>query len=376
MPTWLGRKSAARPRGWHCLLLALQLVWLLAHGPACAQNAPRRIRVVLAGRIAQDPSFGERVKSWFDATQFDVAVRTQSHLDANHVLLPDNTAELHVFFVVSGEELARLYFAWISPDSHQVTYLLRDVELSTGLDELGKERMAQVATLSAAALLDGQAQSPRAEIEETLRSLPAKVQPSQPTSDLTPSTAPPPIQRTPQTDTAAPKSKVRWGAGFGYGLSPRGDEGFWHGPRASLDVGLGWLDSGLMLQGFLPVRRNLDGVELRTLGVSAWLGVGSHVNLRRSLVLRTMVGPGFDLVRYRSDSSLADVEATRGATELRPTLATMGLLESRELPVRLLLGASLQLVRTHYDAVGAGSEREVLGRARTLAFMTGLEVCF
>ncbi len=372
MPTWLARKSTARPRCWWLLPCALALVWLLQSAPAQAQDGPHRIRVILVGRIAEDPSFGDRVKSWFDATRFDVVVETQSHLDANHVLLPNGNAELHVFFVVAKGELARLYFARISPDSGHVTYLLRDVELSTGLDELGKERMAQVATLSAAALLDGQAQSPRNQIEATLRDSADGSTPRQPVSKPKPSTAPPPTQKKADNPRSG-QSSLRWGGGLGYGLSPRGDEGLWHGPRGTLELRSQGLEFGLLLQGFLPVRRNLDGVTLRTLGLSAGLGVGWYGELHRTLGVSAMLGPGFDLVAYGSDSSQAGQTAGQSATELRPALGVMGYLESKRFPLRLLLGASLALLRTHYDAVGPDAEREVLGRAPTLAVLGGLE---
>jgi hypothetical protein len=369
MPMRLVRSWALR----HSRLLAW-LVWLLCASPAHAADNLHRIRVVLVGRAAEDASLGQRITSWFDATRFDVEVSTKSYLDPRHVLVPDDSAELHVFIVVAGDELARFYFARIAPSDHRVTYLLRDLRLSTGLDELGKERMAQVTTLSALALLEGQAQSTRTELEQTLRSSSSGATEREQVARDRPTTSAPPTQRaTASPPTTRASSRLHLHSGLGYGLSPRGDEGLFHGPRASLGVETPLVDLGLELTGFLPVRRDFGTVRLRFAGLGLLCGAATHIVLSRDLKLEGLAGFGFDLVDYRTDWTAATVVPDRGATELRPTFGIRGALAPEFIPIRLIAGATLQLVRTHYDAVGDDTQRHELGHAPTIAFVAGLE---
>ena len=222
---------------WFASLL-LALGWLVPRAGLAQPDEPRRVEVVLVGRLAADPVFAARVTSWFATDKFRVSVRHARWLEPQQVLAPTGDAAVHVWVTLSESSLARLYFSSERGASGGVTYFLRELRLESGLDEIGAEHVAEVLNLSTLAFLEGQAQSAREELEQTLRAEHA-AEPAPPLAKPSPPPKPagPPA---PAQPSAAPQPGAggrAWSARVGYAASYRADEGTWHGPSAAFEIG-------------------------------------------------------------------------------------------------------------------------------------------
>ena len=360
-------------------LLRLLLLTLLFAGGARAQaEAKRSVEIVLVGKLGQDPVFAARVTSWFPAERFTVKLRRARYLDPRQVLSPGGDAAVHVWVTLSGDDLARLYFSSSGDAPSSASYFFRDLRLESGLDEIGAEHVAEVLHLSTQAFLDGQAQSAREDLERTLEAEAAPEPEPPPLVKPEPPSKPAPPRDGPPKPPASPPARRDWGAGLGYGVSYRADEGVWHGPRASLGAVLGRrLGLRFAVQGALPQTRELAPLELRFYGASFLVTATLRHALGKSLQLEWFAGPGLDVVRYAPVRALsAEYGPAAAATEARPE-AGAGLCASfgRAPLVSLVAQASFPLTKTHYDVV-QGSERRVIAKASPVVPTLGVEVGF
>jgi hypothetical protein len=369
--------------GWLAWRAALSLLALFVvlfwSTPSLAQpEPPRQIEVVLVGALGDDPVFAARVTSWFAPQRFHVRVRRARFLDAKQVLSPTADVAVHVFVTLREDTLARLYFASESATSSESSYFLRELRLENGLDEIGAEHVAEVLNLSTQAFLEGQAQSARAELEQTLQAEPApepKVSPPLPSAAV----AKPLSPATGDTGAARPRAARRaWGARVGYALSYRADEGTWHGPSAAFELAL-WKMLGLRAaaQGTLPGQRELSPLELRFYGVAFVMAATLRHALAEGVDLQWFVGPALDVVRYAPVRPLSsEYAAGAAATEARPGLAGgVGALWGKWPVVALVAQATLPFTKTHYDVL-RGESHEVIGRASPVVPTLGVEVGF
>jgi hypothetical protein len=361
-------------------LLAFFVVLFRSDACLAQSEAPRPVEVdvVLVGALGDDPVFASRVTSWFSVERFHVSVRRARFLDPKQVLSPSGDAAVHVWVTQSGKTLARLYFASASSSAAGNSYFLRELRLENGLDEIGAEHVTEVLNLSTQAFLEGQAQSERELLEQTLKAEPAPEPGPPPAAAAPPSAKPSPAPRPPR-DTASRREPSRsWGARVGYALSYRADEGIWHGPSAAFELAL-WRKLGLRAaaQGALPGQRELEPLELRFYGVAFALAASFRHALGAGIDLEWFGGPALDVVRYAPVRALgSDYAAGSGATEARPGLAAgVGALWGRWPLVALVAQATLPFTKTHYDVVRAGG-REVIGRASPVVPTLGVEVGF
>lgn len=352
--------------GW---LLAFAVSWARPVRAEPGPEGPHSVEIVLVGQLASDPVFASRVTSWFAADKFRVSVRRARWLEPKQVLAPSGDAAVHVWVTLNDTTLARLYFASARGSGSQASYFLRELRLERGLDEIGAEHVAEVLNLSTLAFLEGQAQSAREELEETLRAEPA-VEPSA----VAPAT-PAPKPASPKAAAPAARAGVHpWSARLGYAASYRADEGTWHGPCAAFELAL-WRRLGLRAEvlGALPSERVLAPLELRFYGAAFALAP----SLRHALgsgQLGWFVGPALEVVRYAPRRSLAADYATGdAATEARPALAFGVAASWGRWPVLALVAqATVPLTRTHYDVVRTDS-RVVIGRASPVVPSLGVE---
>jgi len=380
-----GSRPIRSPGRLALVVLVIALSCVTGSGRAAPPSGPALQVVVLTlvGDLGEEPTFGRRVTSWFDADRYRVVVRAVDHLDPAHVLSPQVDRAVYVWVVLREPRHARLYFATVTGEREAATYLWRDLELEAGLDELGAERIAQVVHLSTLALLEGEAANRREEIEQALVEEPAAQRATPPT----PPVAASPVAASPrpraETGTRAPAStppahsRTRGEFALGYGASLRSDEGVWHGPRAGAGMrsASGW-GLRVQVQAGLPRTRELGPVELELVGgdlalAASFLGAVGH---GRSL--EGFAGPSLELVGYRPTASLDPTVATgQGATELRPAAlaGVTGVL--REASPRIAVGAQgmVSLLRTHYDLV-TGSGRRVVARAAPVVPSLFLEI--
>ena len=365
------------------LSLFVSFVVLLRQGLCLAQGeAPREVEVVLVGALGDGPVFASRVTSWFAPERFHVSVRRASFLEPKQVLSPSADAFVHIWVTLSNSKsLARLYFASARASGGGkggTSYFLRELRLENGLDEIGAEHVAEVLNLSTQAFVEGQAQSAREELEQTLKAEPA-AEPSAAPPSVAPTAAKPTPAPSPQRDTVSRSEPRRsFGARVGYALSYRADEGTWHGPSAALELAL-WRKLGLRAaaQGALPGQRELEPLELRFYGVAFVLAATFRHALGAGIDLQWFGGPALDVVRYAPVRPLsADYAAGQAATEARPGLAAgVEALWGRWPVVALIAQASVPFTKTHYDVV-RGETRDVIGRASPVVPTLGVEVGF
>jgi hypothetical protein len=371
-------RGLARP-----LVLALfaSLVVLLRQRVCLAQpQAPREVEIVLVGVLGDDPVFASRVTSWFAPERFHVSVRRAAFLEPKQVLSPSADAFVHVWVTLSNKTLARLYFASASSSGVGGTsYFLRELRLENGLDEIGAEHVTEVLNLSTQAFVEGQAQSAREELEQTLKAESAPEPSVSPPSAAPAMTKARPASSAPPTDSAPGRKPRRsFGARVGYALSYRADEGTWHGPSAAFELTL-WRKLGLRAaaQGALPGQRELEPLELRFYGVAFALAAGLRHALGAGIDVQWFGGPALDVVRYAPVRALSsDYAPGSAATEARPGLAAgVEALWGSWPVVALVAQATLPFTKTHYDVVQAET-RKVIGRASAVVPTLGVEVGF
>jgi hypothetical protein len=251
----------------------------------------------------------------------------------------------------------RLFFAVEDRAREIPRYLVHDVALDRGLDELGMEQLAQVVYLSAMALWAGNVESSRRDVEEGLRP-PLAAPPPTPTA---PPTAPPLTIKPPQ----GWRHGIR--VGLDYIVRFRGDEGLTEGPGAS--VGVLWSEGASELGGRLHAELSLphhpakSGVEIDVFGGTFRLGLTMGHRASNRIWVTGEVGPGLDVVRYQT-SSIANrsLQPTPGALSIRPlSYASVGVradLGFASLSCSALV--AVQLVRTHYDISENGLRSELL----------------
>jgi len=347
----------------------------------------REVRIALVGKLAREPALPERFTSWFDAGDYRVSVREQPALDTEKVLSPPPDAAVYVWVTLRSDTEARLYFATASAGRPPL-YALRELTLDSGLDEVAAERLSQIVHLSALALFDGQGEHERVEVarrlQEEVSASPAPAPPSPPPSAaIVPPVPPAAPPRAPQPAWKPPlppeAPAASFDFGIGYALSPRSDEGLWHGPaaRAGLRFRLGLLFE-LEGQGFLPTEQDIEMVRLRFWGVGLGVGAGWGFRWTSGWYLSGTLGPRVEVVSYQTLATFVDTIApVAGDVELRPAVGLTGRLgvSGARLGAGLFARAAYALSRTHYDVRTATSEREIAAPARFLPTV-GLELTF
>jgi hypothetical protein len=324
--------------------------------PARADGgASRVVDVVLVGALAHDDALGRRITSWFDPEAFQVSIERAGEVDANRVLSPERRDVFYAWLTLENGRLARLYFVTVGREGP--VYLLRDLVLENGADELGAERIAQVVYSSIQALTASRGQTRREDIEQSLSTK-----------------RPPPAPRRPEPlpiEVGRGPSGPKWG--IGYGASYRGVEGLWHGPRASASVDLfGRFGMRAAAAGVFPTKHDFGEATVGFYGVSFYLAPYYRHAVTGSSELEWSAGPGLDVVHFAPSSGEANVIVGSGGTDARPSIAG----EARLLVARghaaLILRCALDLSRTHYDVVRDG-QLQIVGRPWPVAPGLGLE---
>jgi len=285
-----------------------------------------------------------KVGSWFAGSKTTVSTHSERKLDPDSVLAPSPLQGVRLWIAARNSTTVALYFA-VQPEPGVVPrFLVRDIALDHGFDELGMEQLAQVIFLSSLALWSGQLQSPKSQLEERL------------------SIAAPAAQ-------AVPSRSFGWAlhSEMGYGIRLQGREGIAQGLLGALRVvrGAGDLECGgrLAVQLFFPRRQYSDPVALDLRGYSLHAAAWLSQRGANGLSLTAEFGPGLDVIRY-AVNSVADssVQPRPAHWEIRPIAWLAAGIEGAVSRVRLGLSGSLaiQLYRTHYDIVDAGQRTKLL----------------
>jgi hypothetical protein len=339
------------------------------------------ISVQVVGALGQDAVLRQRIASWFDADPFQVKVEPAARLDTRGVLAPEHAALVKVWVTRKSDKWARLYFATTSSDTGRVRYLIRDLELERGLDEVGAEEIAQTVHLSALALLEGQLESSREEVERALETEPETAPTLAPAAPVaTPPVGPAekPVETPSEPAPSKPPASVELYPALGYGVDFRGDEGTAHGPRGRLQLAF---PSGFglwsRLQVTVPHTEALSGLNLELSGGSLLLAASFRKEVTPGVGLSGYAGASLELVQYRASAVPGVAFTPSGArSELRPR-AVLGFLAAFGSWPRLGVVTELGLAwrRSDYETARGGSRR-VVAEATWLVPSVGLELEF
>ncbi len=357
-------------------------------------RGPCSLYVALVGDAALDPVLARRITSWFDRSPFRVEVRNVPRLDAERVLSPQPGSCAWVWVTLRADRGARVYFVRGTAEQGAPSYLVRDIRLEHGLDEIGGERVAEAIHYSVLALLEGSASNDRAEIMRALegdaagdRTPPAKdvVAPA-PDRSTSPIEARPPRRdvdveprashRNVDVDSRASHRNVD--VGIGYAVALRGDEGFAHGPRATLRAPLaGAFSAAVSFRSALPATPALGAIDLELYGGTLAVGLIGTLQLARSASLDVSSGPAVEWVHYSAVGSRDPAIVVGGAeSEVRPAW-DFAVRAVFEWPIRwaFVVECPVSLTRTTYEVATSG-ERRTIGRPWALSPSAGIEVRF
>ncbi len=327
-----------------------------APGSDATQAAPPQVEIAVVGETPNADALAARIVSWFHGAAGHAHSSSQKELDSSTVFAPTAVPGVRVWVVIRSAASARLFFAVEEQPGGAPRYLVNDIALDTGLDELGMEQLAQVVYLSAMALWAGNVESSRSEVEASLRQ--TSVVSTEPTLAAPVAAAPraePSLERTRIATRLGVEASERFGAdlelprlGLTFALLT---------PRGSLLLG-----AQLHAEVAVPDSVQRSGLELAFSGAGARLGLLAEGKLARKSWLGVELGGGLDMVRYRvSSGSSSGLHLLPGGTDVRPFLYldafarwTLGAFSLRAGPELVV-----QLEHTHYDILddsAAGTE--------------------
>jgi hypothetical protein len=356
-----------------------------------ASRAACTVTVALVGDAALDPLLARRIASWFDRGSFRIDVRAVPRLDAERVLSPQPGSCAWVWVTLRADRSARVYFVR-GVEHDALSYLVRDLRLEHGLDEIGSERVAEAIHFSVLALLEGGVSSDRADVVRALEGDAAT--PTAPPKD--PSLPPDRARAEPQpqrgdvdtgaraahgganADARSSRRDTSVDIGLGYAVAFRGDEGWGHGPRATLRVPLaGAFSMAASVRSALPTTAALGAIDLRLYGATFAAALAWTVPVSRRASIDFLTGPAVEWVHYEpvASNDPAVVVGT-AASEVRPAW-DFGVRATFDVPLRwgLVAECPISLNRTAYE-VGASTDRKTIGRPWILSPSAGIEIRF
>jgi hypothetical protein len=344
--------------------------------PAFAEDSvsvtltPSKLVITVITSESDIPTLQARVGSWFsDGTQVSVNVAADLPPES---IFKSSPSEVRAWVVLLSPERALVMFA-APPGPEPARYLLREVRLLNGLDELGLERLASVIHSASVALHEGVEGTGRPEVEKELalagllRSpAPPEAAPvPEPQASIVPAPTKPPVREV--------RAKTRAAAillAAGYAARLRGTERLGHGPLVSaglqLPGPLGPMDALLSAQ--LMFRSQFDAgalaASVQTNAFRAHFGLEPSLSSR--VKLQALLGAGADWARIRSHvaATSANEQLTsrnagsqwRGALEL-----SLGVWWSTRLvDFGALASTTFLLGDVHYSLVSDGSEQRLV----------------
>ncbi len=304
------------------------------------------------GVVTNGDLLSARVLSFFAGGSTKTQATRIAALDANVVFSPAEVPGVRVWISMPTSTTARVVFAVQDGKDGAPRFLVNDVTLDGGLDEVGQEQLAQVVYLSAHALWAGNVGTSQAEVEQRLE---LARKPAAPPPPLPKPKAPPPPPATPWFHLGAE-----------YALRSHGDEGVSHGPAIVVggglpreEFGLGaWLHLGF----WFPRAAEQGSLELDLAGGSVRGGLAPSWRVSQSVWITTEAGPGLDVVHYTPKFSDAAVTPQESSWDFRPFVYggvdVKWALGSINVSLATLL--VFQLQHTHYDITTGGVSSEVL----------------
>lgn len=363
-----------------CLVIALVVLYSTrssAQSPD-PQVVSVEVRVNLVGR-AYTRELEELLREWFAAQGQSVSIGRQPSVALEHLLQAGDENEVRVWLVLPNDRRARLYFA----DTGSQRFFVRDVPLDSGLDELGREKLAQVVVASVQAFAERRVEdTPLESVKQALAESPGSEQPqaaSSPNSGPSPEAASPSAPNPTRAVSAAGANEVRagegrrdvakslsWALAAGYQASYRGAEGLAHGPRASLE---GWLRAqsvafALVARGRYELPHTVSAEDLDVRFQTTALRLGGLAATLSDGKPAWVIGVtmGFDWFEFRPTRGFNGVVLREAGNARRPmaSVAAGRYLFIGALRMGLFAGVDVALAKSHYDVLVVGEPRREL----------------
>jgi len=319
--------------------------------------------------LEQPEALDAKIGAWFLGQTGAYTSVHQEHFQASE-LFRAQAPGVHVFVTRPNADELRIFF--VCSDGPRQRYLVRDLRLSRGLDEVAMENTAQVVFSATLAVWEGREETTPDDVSAKLAPLAG---PAHPPESQAP--APPPAspratvardvaarnERDALRRTSATVARPYLVVSAGYALRYRGPGGVAHGPLLGLGIGrrnrreFGARVSGALL---LPISVQSQDLELRLRGYSLafepWLELGRERSLRfvGSLAL------GMDIVNASpSVASSTGIDPTPPSWQFDPFLAPRvgAYFVLGSLQVGVALDLTVQFLQRHYDIAEAGQQQ-------------------
>jgi hypothetical protein len=325
------------------LLAALSFATMPARAAVPPADDPPLVELAVAGDAGGAELVAARVESWF---QGQVRVARSASAAPRAAPGPADHAGIRVWIALEGPTAARVLFAVQRSPAQPPRYLVSDVPVDEGFDELGVERLGQIVYLSAMALWEGNVGSSPAEVEQWLRWRP---------------------NAAPRHEEPAHPGRWMLRVGAEYVASVAGDEGVGQSVGAHVaalhERGAYRLGARLRAAVLVPREVTSSGVTLGLRGTSFALGAALDGKVGARLWIPAELGLALDVVRYRTDAiNDPTYRADAGGTDVRPVAYSRCGISVDVGGVSLGVAAliDIDLVHAHYDLSDNGHRSAVL----------------
>lgn len=319
-------------------------------GIAGAQEVARdSVSVSLVGRDAGMGELARLLVEW----NAKLSVRRTQQISAADILGGSGTGMLRIWVLMVPGWGARIYLS----DPSGKRYLLREVPLAAGLDESGREILAQVITTAASAFVEQRESSSAAEIESSLReNAPSMLQYAGPPRWYGRLALHGTVTTHNRTSVSSDTPSWHAYSGAFYAVRAVSADQFAHGPGMMLGVaqtGTIWRwQTALEAQYELPMRIVTSEATLQLRTWSAGVNIACDRTQPSDLVLGIEIGVSLSYTTYGLSSvSSSDIQALPDAAHYRP-MAYVGARTGYDwgaLRLRMRLGSEVTLQKTHYD---------------------------
>lgn len=334
------------------------------------QSARDEVQVYLVGPV-HTLALEELLSEWFASEGQPVRIAQRSSIAANQVLEASEGPPLRAWVVLHHGHDVRIIFA----DAERRRFFVRDVPLDNALDEVGREKLAQVLLTSSQAFADHRVEeTPLEQVKQAL----AEPEAQAPAQDVSAAPAPasepgagsaakePPKAPHEHSHEAVEVSRLSWAVSAGYTATYRGPAGLAHGPAASLEA---WFDLDTWTLGLagagryeLPHNETGDDVELRVQNTALRFGVLLASVAEHRPVWMVSLGIGWDWLEFRPTQGDEGVALYSSDTTQRP-IGSVGFgrfVQLDSLRLGASFGAEIAFEKLHYDVIVAEQPHRTL----------------
>lgn len=332
---------------------------------------PPRVEVTIVGNVEGAQAAQSRIASWFEAQGVATERHYDERLNTHEVLSIAAKPGIRLWLVLDTQTAGRLFFA-VQREGEPPRYLVHDIVVTSPLNELSLERLAQVAYLSAVALWEGNVDTSQQKVEQELGETRGSIAPvasdaRRASSETRASVAPPAAKPTPAPKAGVPAGEPprkgwRGHARFDFQVEAHGPEGTFWGPTWGGGIAYWWphdfVGARVYNQLFLASHDvELSGVRLQIsdfgfrLGLVAGHEVSRHLWLTGELML---------LDRYitvRAESTVPSISTRDGHEFGLGVASSAGVAWEATRGINFGLSATLAVPfeRYHYDVQDSSS---------------------